>query len=420
MVISSVILMSMTTARKDPSSATTSVNTPDRSGAVQPAAEDVINYLKEWAGDDLTIEFADRMSAAPLPQLRKLIEEWPFDAPGLGGAAALSSIPVGTLRPAVSGWRGESQMVNAALRLLLYTPSVVIESDVIHPFTELRDEIDLGAKERAEVRDALRRLVRLHPLITDGSLKLSGRWRATHPSRLISYMSRLGEVPDEMWTQATPEEHFSSHANLATLMAACILLVEENKATALAQTRNEEVALHALFSGHGLDNRTTALNTLSRLPTPDFGGTASELIRLRSDSDAFLQWRELLEDALRSVAQVPDSDAASHEASAILSDALRPGIERLEREVSRSPAATALRAGTKRLTYSAVTASTGAALGASLGQPILGTLLGATSGLSGNLTQSIGEYLASRRQVRSTKAVLDIAMSFVSVSESND
>ncbi len=225
-------------------------------------------------------------------------------------------------------------------------------------------------------------------------------------------MSALQKVPMECWASSTPEDLVSGRGLLANSIAGDFLLIEEQKATPVARHRNEEVAFEALFSGHKVDGRTSHLSTLARLSVPDFSAGAGALVRLREQSDSFAIWREHLAAALCYVDEIPESPDAIARAQAVLSNELDHSLSAVQKDLTKSPALSAIRAGVRRLAFAGVGSAVGAGFMSIAGEPVLGTAVGAASGLSANAIQTISEYLKERKAQRSTAAIWDLALSF--------
>lgn len=297
-------------------------------------------------------------------------------------------------------------MLSTALRLLLYVDEVVVESDVIDPFMDLREEIEI---DRPAIRDALTRLALIRPLVLVGAIRFAGRWRSLYGGRAVGYSMAMGEVPESEWGTATEDEFLKVRHELPYLLASSLLLVEEEKATPLARSRAEQVALEALFNDHQIDGRLSLLNTLARFPVPNFGGDPAILVNLRSRSDAFADWRVHLGNALSVITDLPESPRAIAEAQGVLSSELTRQLAKVKAEVEGSSALRAVSDGVKRLGFAGIGTATGAVVANTMGPSIVGPLAAAATAHSAH---TISDYLRERQSRGAAKAIWDVALTF--------
>lgn len=372
--------------------------------------------IEHWCGNRLTIELADAVSVAPPEQIVAFAQS--FDgSPGTGIGALISA---GSLRPlvAVPDLRRErpvADSVSMALRLLLYVPEVVLESDflaILFSFGRLRD---VTPQRRAELRHTLHMLSVLRPLALSGAIHVSHVWsKAAHPSQFgsareavansdIANLAReIGHIPPE--ADVDPVELAQIlRSHFGVLYFACNL-ARQRLATPLALSEADLRVLSATLSCEVQDGRHTTLSHLARLPVPEFQQDADLLVRLRTDDSAFGEWRERLSRALSAINSLPDS-AHMTEAADIVRTELESATAHVNQSVSRSPALTAMKGGLRRIGIGAIGAGTAGLLS---GNPYVAmAALGASQ-----LADTALAYVDERSQLRSDRLVLDVIASF--------
>lgn len=372
---------------------------------IQQQARAVYAWLDSWA-DGTLLDLATRIGTAmPQTQLRALVEGWPVQA------ARLSELQPGRLRPAVSDTLGQPAMLDAGLRLLLYTNEVVIDHDILQPrWDERRRRLD----SRVIARD-VSRLATLRPLVEDGSILFSDardHWKGVHPSRRFAFLSAMRSVPADRWDPSEEQWDIVGPEGLASAMAGSLVAAEQRRATPLALTKNEQLAFEAVLSGHLIDSRPTELRKLATLSVPSFSTDPGSLVALRSNSDSLHEFRQALTVALLAVAEVPDNDGAVSEATAIMADALSAQLENVRKDAEGSLFSGLGRGALRRLTFSGIGTAATSAVTASLGMPVLGAVAGAVGTTVLNGAETVRELLSNMKSRRGARAIWDVVTEF--------
>jgi hypothetical protein len=364
----------------------------------------VYRYIEEFWGESLTADLAFRISAAPRDHLTAFKEQWP----GLGGlanGASLDPLMPGQLRPILSTQHDVFRS-GATLEMLLYVPQVVeswwrlnpMENWDVDEFNELDEFADVVY--RVEIEGNFGWLAALKPLVLDGSLLFTGKRRSyryhrdrfdyADPKELLPYFDEQIEIP-----------------RTAAWLSGAMDIAERNLATIVPTTYWERRALAEIFGRQVSDGRVAQIGLLGSLSIPGLRGNAAAIVRLRSASDAFAQFRGSLQRALSLVAELPDTAAGMVEASAIVADELRTEYVSVQQEADRSSLAN-LRTRGRALLLGGLGAGIPAALSEN---PWL------TGGLAGGGAVAgamIDSYIEARKNRRAARAVWDVVLAFES------
>lgn len=257
-------------------------------------------------------------------------------------------------------------------------------------------------------------LAALRPLVEDGSLLFTDHvdfWRGIHPSRQSGYRDAIRSVAQNLWDVGELSVD-DIEDQLIFGMAGTLVAVQQQKASPLALSRNEQLVLDAVLTGHMIDSRPTGLRKLVSLSVPDFSDNPRELIALRQSSDSLHEFRLALDDALTALADVPDTPDAATEAAAVVADVLAGRLQPVAREAERAPFATATRSFGRQLSFAALGAATGAAVLGAAGMPAVGALAGAASTTVVNGADRIRGLLTDVKSRRDSKAVWEVVTSF--------
>lgn len=369
---------------------------------MQKAAANIFAWLDGISDGDL-VGFAGRMESAPDSQARTLIEQWPRDE------FVLPEIGDGELRPVVNRLEGGHDMLNAALRLLLYSNSVVVEHFIAQPYYLSHHDTYLHASEFAS---RVRSLATIRPLVESGAIAFSDinlyKFFETNPG--LEMLALLDAVPKDKWS--SPNVNGLGTKGLAYRMANGISAALDKLGNPVAMSKNEEVALTALFTGPILDGRISQANKLANLLVPEYRADPTALVELRRSSEALHNFRQALGASLELILRVPESKAGRREAGEIVVDDLERRLALVRAESNKSPALRAMRGAGRRLAFTGFGAAGGVATLGALGMPLVGAVSGAVTGTAVNAGETIRDLLLARRERRMSRAIWEVVVSF--------
>jgi hypothetical protein len=374
---------------------------------IQQGVLRTFQYVEEYWQAPLTRELARRIATMPANQLHHFANSYPV--PSMG-ELRLDPLEPGKLRPSFSS--GDPELhIAAAGRLLLYVPSVILDSSLLFPFPFVwgdGQEIHDGHRETA--LDLFSWYANVLPLIRDGSILFTPHSRGYHPSRSFGVSHALREAPASTWTETgfaglTGDELMEELSVLTRTIAGPMIQATEHTGNALALSRAERAGYALVLGGRPVDaTRVSRLSTLSALTLPNFTGDAAALVNLRN-SDLFEGWRTDLLNALSLLAEIPESDSAANEASAVIADLLVSSQDKVLRESRQSGALGALSAGFKGLILTGL----GAAGSAAALQDPTGALIGGAVSTGGEIAM---EYIQAARTRSVNSAIWDVLLAF--------
>lgn len=379
------------------------------------------SHIEHWCGNSLAVELADAVSAAPAEQIVAFSQS--FDGGPSTGIGELMA--AGSLRPLVAPpdlWRDRPTVdsIPMALRLLLYVPEVILESDFLAILFSFDAPADVTPERRTELRQTLRALSVLRPLALSGAVHVSHvLGKAAHPSHfgrareaisdpdMANLAREIGGIPPEADVDPADLAHIL-RSHFGVLYFACNL-AKQRLATPLALSEADIRVLSATLSRQIQDGRHTTVSHLAGLSVPEFQHNTDLLVRLRNDDAAFGEWREKLGRALTAIDSMPDS-ADMSEAADIVRMELESATVQVNQSVSRSPALTAIKGGLRRIGIDAIGAGTA---GLITGNPFVAlAALGASQ-----LADTALSYVSERSQHRSDRLILDVIASFTPTSD---
>jgi hypothetical protein len=393
---------------------------------LQPWSAALYSTIEDWWGEEVSPSMVKKVAAAPKYQIRKFLNDVAAQD-FLNFSPVLPAMARGTLRPLVSANPIEAvpnDDVSVALRILLYSQEVALECDFIGDvFQESTGAV--AEWEHELTVDVLGKLAALRPLVHQGIVHFTSvRSRAIHPaSSLWQYRALKKPEIRELVLQLVNEHETLTGSRFAedevteTLLAFFLVnfygaikiglqRMSDGTANPLTRSEADRVLVNALFAG-GLspDRRLLRLDTLARLPVPDFRSDPKLLVGLRDSDEHFGSWREKLGRALDLIGEMPDSGNLD-EASDIVRTELESALPGLRKAVDRSPALRAAENGVVQFGVGAVGAASAAIV--VTGSPIAGIVSGATTqALSG-----IVSYFKERRGKKADRLKLALAASF--------
>lgn len=301
------------------------------------------------------------------------------------------------LEPSILNYR-------TAAKMLLYVDSVVEDSHRLEPFNVVGMED--GERDHEYVRSSIRRdlawLMHNRPLIEDGSILFTAKFRGLSALGLLDSVSGLG-------TDHTPAEWQMSGNVLAAI---------EGTATPIAQTPEHEAAYRSLLGRHPIaDGRISELTSLARIPLPGLEGeTLKAVVQLRSSSDEFTEWRGHLRSALSAVSLIEDTERGVTEAGAIVHDELIRSTALLRASIDKSPALSAIRVTGGGLTITGLGAAASAGVASMLDPSdpklLAGAIVGAVPGAVDTVRDVGRAFVEASHARRTGKAIWNILGSF--------
>lgn len=364
-------------------------------------------WLDYWSDGDLE-GLAHRLREAHSKHVIASIEAWPVVEP------PLSAVPSGTLRPIVGDVVGHDRMLNAGMRLLLFTNEIVVGRSLLC----VEDLLEMPPEEaRAELADQVAALSIIRPLVQDGSIQFTqGKDYAIgrHPSRLLTFFDLMDRVPLDQWDpfEFDPEHEFTRE-QYSAILGSTVVAVERGKGTPLALTRNEELAFEAAFSGHSVDARPVGLKKLAALRLPDYSTDARGLVALRSNSAALAEFRSALADAMTAVSSIPETADAVREAEGIFSDVLSSRLDHVRRESTESIIQkTVGPIGVKRLAFASIGFLSGFAGATIAGVAPIAPAIGAAGSVAMSGIDVAQEAVRAAKARRESRAVWEVVTSF--------
>ena len=399
---------------------------------IDPWTLSLISTIENWWGEGLTEELAKKAAAAPSYQLRTFLDDlWSSDL--ATGTPALPPMGRGTLRPLVSSNPGgmiPNDNVSVALRTLLYSQEVAVDCDFIYgalhvadgPLTNLdRQLVEYALKELAHLRPFIKQgILFLAPIVSDVFYRDEG-WELAAIQRpeirsialkLLSENQRLGgyQLTEDQIDDARLAQIL--HMFHGTLKIA-FKQMELGAANPLTRTDADRKLVNVLLSAeHIADQRHFRLDTLARLPVPNFAGDASLLFELRNGDDRFGQWREKLGSALDVVADLTDS-ADFDQASLIVRAELESALPGVQQSIIKSTVLSNAQNGFIQFGVGAVSAVSAAVV---TGNPVAGLIGAASSQVANFAINSVKEL----RKKKKDRLMVAIAASFDASDGSGD
>lgn len=394
---------------------------------VQPWTAHLYSTIENWWGEEVSMELARKVASAPQDQLSCFLEEV-HSAKLKNYSSALPPMKRGTLRPLVGdnpfvrtrGFPGDN--VSVALRLLLYVHEVAIESDFLASLFSDAYRFRRLDIDREYLQRALVSLAALRPFIHQGIVHFTPvRGPALHSSNdtwdsaidsnsdvqnVVRRLVREVGIYSDDYEQT--EEDFLERVLPLILGTTKLALqrMSEGKANPLTRTAAEREFVNALLSATGIgDRRRPLVDSLARLPVPDFVNDPKLLVQLRNSDHKFAHWREALGNALTQLGEMPDT-ADLHQASDIVWAELQSTSTDIRTSVGKSSALSAARQGVVQFGVGAIGAV--AASEAVTGNPLAG-LVSVASAQSAN---TVINYLKALREKRSDRLILALTASF--------
>jgi hypothetical protein len=314
-----------------------------------------------------------------------------------------SQVGPGQLRPYVPPLDPQTQsweyadIVDRALRLLLYAPEVIIDEPTLWMALPRTDDPHHAPDWLGETGALLRSLDDVWHLVEDGSLLLGQMdshpmWDL--PPEAKSLAEGFTEAERDHWNyQLMAMEHWLQGITPWFLSG--------------RQFEAAQSLVHRVDTGAG-DRRVLQLPKLAALELPSLKLRREDLIAVRRSSDAFAEWRQHLGTALSQVELLPDTDAWQREARAIIADELVPYAGRVRSETARSSALANSVVGMRQLAVSGISAA-GAGL---VGTPADAALVGLGTAGVGTFLSVVSDWVRARRSAAPNRAVLQLAMMF--------
>jgi hypothetical protein len=378
----------------------------------QAEAKRVIDYVEAWFGEKLTYDFAlNFIGSMPSEQADVLVEGWP-DLETLREPGNLPQVKAGRVRPVVPGIGGVPPVMGGAItrssQLLTYVDEVVMDAAVILPpwepatFPEDIKVPQLGL-QLALLADA-------RPAIEADALLLADKRYRMNAERedLVQAVIAYGD-----FREPSAFEPGGPVRSLIDQLAGSIDICRTGEATPLAISSTSRSVLTTLLGGEQLaaTRRAHHLTLLANLEMPKLIADPRLLIELRASTE-LTSFRLALRGALDLIADIPEDASGEAAAQVAIAEDLKSSLSALERAVSRSPALSALRSGTRDLSFMGLGAGTGAAAAAMTGSPTAGILTGLVSGTTSKVLAAASDYIEAARSRREANRIWDVVTAF--------
>jgi len=373
-------------------------------GARLFGAIDQVLGAPPWAVDEVSDAVAERL----------------FEALYRASAQSPPAVQPGRLRP-LSPRTYEDQLAirSRTLRLLLYAHEVV---------TPLPFPGSAGSMGEAGM-SAVHELERLRPLIEDGSLIVWEPLGSTTASLPVDERNQFDEDVWQVWSGEPPtsmpstmddhleavqrwgtrdtqrEEYVIWHSQLIRLIDWPSHLTPWFASE--AQRSAAERVLGQVFPA--ISRPALRLPRLASLELPRLELRIPDLVAVRRNGAAFAEFRQELTRALTEVELLPDDDAWTADARALIADEMTPYTDRLRREVENSSALSAAVTGVRTLTIAGIGSATGTVAVSTSPQAGLAALTGVASAA---LISGLSDWAKARRDAVPKRAVLQLAMMF--------
>lgn len=314
-----------------------------------------------------------------------------------------SQVGPGQLRPYVPPVDPQTQsweyadIVERALKLLLYAPEVIIDEPTLWMALPRTDDPHRAPDWLDDTGALLRSLDDVWHLVEDGSLLLGQM--DSHPMWDLSPNAKslaegFTEAESDHWDyQLMAMEHWL-HGITPWFLTG-------------RQFEAAQSLVHRVDTG-AADRRVLQLPKLAALELPSLELRREDLLAVRRSSDAFAEWRQHLGAALSQVELLPDSDAWQRDARAIIADELVPYAGRVRSETTRSSALANSVVGMKQFAISGIAAA-GAGL---VGTPADAALVGLGTAGVGTFLSVVSDWAQARRSAAPNRAVLQLALMF--------
>ena len=376
---------------------------------------DPYKVFRAWWGDELSESSVAALLSEPVRRQADFIDFYRQEAgrsdAGLPAASGLRPIVQPSSDDLEFGW---TAYADRAINLLLYAKQIAMDDPMLY------------ARRFASLAGALNALMKLKPFHAISCVSFihypADRYR--HPSQahgLASFgsLEELAAIPgsDELFLEMSRLERlypdsevlrteiFSARSDIGRTLRVAGL--SAGSLSPLAVSSMQSVVLQAAIlraRDTVLDRRLVQISKLAAVDLPKLNSRG--VLEVRRSSQAFADWRGALDAAMERLGNLRDDDPAWQVlARQAMAEEIEPVLEEIRSELEKSSALTALRIGSKSLTYSAIGAATGAALG---GNP----LASAAGAGAGKVAEVVTEYIRATKRRRANGAMLDLAVTF--------
>ncbi len=385
----------------------------DRSDKAQPEAVNLYRHIESWWGDTFDDQLIKRIVYAPSEHHR----EFQHSLSGIPRPDPPDEIPQGVIRPGLSSgnvlYRVDRKV--EGLRLLLYAHEIVLDTGEF--FFDVNRIFHLDSMSYAK---ALRAIMRMRPLVEDGSIKFAGMWRDAHKNfdgSISCEMDELLKFPEYAsyldGHLGTPEETQERMTSLLIYvwenMNAVCRLATGHQAHVLARTRLEQEIIRKLLHRPVVDDRLVGLHNLAALKVPTMTGDIGTFVKLRQSDADFAEWRARLGEALTYVGELGEGEESLDEAAEVVYAQLSDGLSQVQKAVEKSPALQAAKGGLSGLAISGITGTTAEVV---TNDPSVALAVGAASGTAGMFLEAGRTYVKALQARRKGRLILDVAMLF--------
>jgi len=383
----------------------------------------VIDTVESWWGDSLSEDLIELIVAAPAGHLDMFFRSCRSEE-----RVRVSTAGRGQFRPLLSHSASDEYIKNDCWHYLSLAPAMALYSHEVlieDPFSY--GWIDIPG-QRDDLRSMLKHLLNIAPLARSGVLKFyvdsGARYsRNRHPAfagRIFNFeqipMSTDSAVRDSFEALSlrmdAMDKTYASELFFSTTNEVAYALNISAQAPDYFQlcSHDEVTSLFyqlAINAGRAeiRDGKSFRLERLLALSMPEISGRASQITRLRSDSEEFADWRSKLSVALDAIDDISYSDEAWRlEAREILRSELEPVSERITNSVRRSPALRAATSGFRTFSLAGLGTVTSALLGGPVATPVAGLAVA-------KMSEAVLTYLEAKKRYKTDRAILDIMAS---------
>ncbi|MEU8743085.1 hypothetical protein AB0C39_05480 [Streptomyces parvulus] len=389
----------------------------------------VYEFAEEWWDERFGHELISKVSRAPMDQILAFERDWP-GVSSLGFGEGVPEISTGSVRPVFkldrTVGRPGTKGLDDAIRSLLLVESAVIDSLYLDPFEWLdrgwrshftsredfddwQDEMKVLLPQRLEIMRKILPLIKNQSLFV-ANMQLNLRDKIAFESvyrTSVAIESDLLSIPTISWRESADHEDIDDVTRFARSVAVPVELARSRKASLVSESDFDDEVWRNLLSRTMRDGRVTRIGKLGRLSYPNILSDVDTLIKIRRNDSHYAALRDALATSLDDLGDLSEGPDGLKQASEILQGNLQERLHEVDRAVSDSPALSALRDGSTRMTVSSVGLVAGAAAGATSS-----IFAGAATGAAAAATAGLQKYLETLADRRKNRLVWDFVLSF--------
>lgn len=372
-----------------------------------PIVQAVFKHLEEWwSFDNLRPSDATTIAESDSAALQVLFEGWPNVIGEVPGNSLPALSQPSNLRPIFGDWVGDTRAQReTALRLLLYSPSVVVDSQLLEPFYLAKSINWESHFHRREIAESLEWLIAVRPLLDEGlvlfadktpqSFELAGYIR--DPLLVSSDTDWVGTELENM----DPEGRSSVLRGLGMAISGNIQAGLDHRGTPVALNLRDETAYRLVYGGAVSPNRRVSqMSVLARFPALELSASPQLIADLRRNDESFQQVRAAMHRGFQDVDSIDVGPDGLRQAQGVIYAELHDTFEKVSRMATGGNFVKSYKPTIKSLGFLALSG------------------VAATVGLTSPADVAIGslavpsEVSSAYRARRDTKAIWDVVLSF--------